>query len=246
MAETMVGDRWLTRTVYTQVHGSQKQSKPEDSAVVVTKLPLKMNYLTTAVSDSLGLDEKVAVKSAENIPSPLPTEGNSMAKASRSSSCDAAAGYYPEDPHALKKEIEEKEKLVQSTIQDRFKKMEEEEQKLRRIKQQLKKMNVGTSNDFHIIRAKIENVGRDLSYAESDLREKERECREINETVLSLRDEKQQLTEHLRIIIYENEKKKQEKLRELMQDLDLGDVSEEEVQKAWKGFNVWHLASSTF
>ena len=91
---------------------------------------------------------------------------------------------------------------------------------------------------FRIVWSKIENVQRNLGQEEASLKVKERECREINENVNKLRDEKQKLTEHLRIIIYENEKKKQEKLRELMLALGLGDVTEEEAQKAWKGFNV--------
>ena len=166
------------------------------------------------------------------------TAGAGKAGAKRSSSVASVEEYHPEDPETLKREIEEKERLVKSTIQDRFKKMEQEEEKLRQIKSQLRKMTEGVGHDIHIIRAKIENVQRNLGQEEASLKVKERECREINENVNKLRDEKQKLTEHLRIIIYENEKKKQEKLRELMLALGLGDVTEEEAQKAWKGFNV--------
>ena len=41
--------------------------------------------------------------------------------------------YYRDDPAKLKKELEKKEKLVQSALQHRFKKMEAEEIKLRQI-----------------------------------------------------------------------------------------------------------------
>ena len=60
----------------------------------------------------------------------------------------------------------------------------------------------------------------------------------LNESVNELREKKQLLTEHLSVIIYESEKKKQEKLKELMLALDLGDVTNEEAEKAWKGFDV--------
>ena len=164
--------------------------------------------------------------------------GNQPAVATKNSQTNSLENYHPEDPKTLKKEIEEKERLVNDTIQDRFKKMEEEEEKLKRIKRELRKMTDGVGHDIHIIRAKIEDVQRNLGQQEMNLRAKERECREINENVNKLRDEKQKLTEHLRIIIYENEKKKQEKLRELMLALGLGDVTESEARNAWKGFNI--------
>ena len=83
--------------------------------------------------------------------------------------------YHPEDPETLKKELEEKEKLVKDTIQDRFKKMEEEEEKLKRIKRELRKMTDGVGHDIHIIRAKIEDVQRNLGQQEMNLRQKEKE-----------------------------------------------------------------------
>ena len=77
-----------------------------------------------------------------------------------------------------------------------------------------------------------------LAKAEGTLRYKEKEIIELKESVNKLRDKKNLLTEHLSTIIYESEKKKQEKLKELMVALDLGDVTQEEAEEAWKGFDV--------
>ena len=74
--------------------------------------------------------------------------------------------------------------------------------------------------------------------AETNFKIKQKELVELNESVNELREKKQLLTEHLSVIIYESEKKKQEKLKELMLALDLGDVTNEEAEKAWKGFDV--------
>ena len=146
--------------------------------------------------------------------------------------------YYRDDPAKLKKELEKKEKLVQSALQHRFKKMEAEEIKLRQIRSTLKSLSVDTGKEIHVLRGKIENTESMLAKAEGTLRYKEKEIIELKESVNKLRDKKNLLTEHLSTIIYESEKKKQEKLKELMVALDLGDVTQEEAEEAWKGFDV--------
>ena len=146
--------------------------------------------------------------------------------------------YYRDDPAKLKQELEKKEKLVQSALQHRFKKMEAEEIKLRQIRSTLKSLSVDTGKEIHVLRGKIENTESMLAKAEGTLRYKEKEIIELKESVNKLRDKKNLLTEHLSTIIYESEKKKQEKLKELMVALDLGDVTQEEAEEAWKGFDV--------
>ena len=149
-----------------------------------------------------------------------------------------AEEYYRNDPAKLKKELEKKEKLVQSALQHRFKKMEAEEMKLRQIRSTLKSLSVDTGKEIHVLRGKIEYTESMLAKAEGTLRYKEKEVIELKENVVKLREKKNLLTEHLSTIIYESEKKKQEKLKELMVALDLGDVTQEEAEKAWKGFDV--------
>ena len=149
-----------------------------------------------------------------------------------------AEEYYRNDPAKLKKELEKKEKLVQSALQHRFKKMEAEEMKLRQIRSTLKSLSADTGKEIHVLRGKIEYTESMLAKAEGTLRYKEKEVIELKENVNKLREKKNLLTEHLSTIIYESEKKKQEKLKELMVALDLGDVTQEEAEKAWKGFDV--------
>ena len=56
--------------------------------------------------------------------------------------------YYRDDPAKLKQELEKKEKLVQSALQHRFKKMEAEEIKLRQIRSTLKSLSVDTGKEI--------------------------------------------------------------------------------------------------
>ena len=74
--------------------------------------------------------------------------------------------------------------------------------------------------DIDMLRAKIEVNSRDLSYANGHLRQKIKEHQEAAMEVERLSNDKEMLTEHLRVIIYDNEKKKKKKLAELMSSLD--------------------------
>lgn len=162
---------------------------------------------------------------------------NTTTKKNESSQQEANA-YYNDNPAKLKQEIEKKQKLVSNTLQNRFEKMQAEEIKLKQIKKTLSLLDSDTSKEIHVLRGKIEYTQSQLVSAETNFKIKQKELVELNESVNELREKKQLLTEHLSVIIYESEKKKQEKLKELMLALDLGDVTNEEAEKAWKGFDV--------
>ena len=162
---------------------------------------------------------------------------NTNTKKNESSQQEANA-YYNDNPAKLKQEIEKKQKLVSNTLQNRFEKMQAEEIKLKQIKKTLSLLDSDTSKEIHVLRGKIEYTQSQLVSAETNFKIKQKELVELNESVNELREKKQLLTEHLSVIIYESEKKKQEKLKELMLALDLGDVTNEEAEKAWKGFDV--------
>ena len=146
--------------------------------------------------------------------------------------------YYGDNPAKLKEELAKKQKLVANTLQNRFEKMQAEEIKLKQIKKALSTLDADTSKEIHVLRGKIEYTQSQLTQNEENLKIKKRELEQLNEAVNGLREKKKLLTDHLSIIIYESEKKKQEKLKELMLALDLGDVTNEEAEKAWKGFDV--------
>ena len=168
---------------------------------------------------------------------------NTNTKKNESSQQEANA-YYNDNPAKLKQEIEKKQKLVSNTLQNRFEKMQAEEIKLKQIKKTLSLLDSDTSKEIHVLRGKIEYTQSQLVSAETNFKIKQKELVELNESVNELREKKQLLTEHLSVIIYESEKKKQEKLKELMLALDLGDVTNEEAEKAWKGIHCVFLFSS--
>ena len=72
-----------------------------------------------------------------------------------------------------------------------------------------------------MLRARIENVERELSYATKDYKRKKTEFEKAKAYMEKKETMKQELTEHLRMIIYESEKKKEEKLKEMMSKLGM-------------------------
>ena len=98
--------------------------------------------------------------------------------------------------------------------------MQLESQRLAHAKSELERMGFDHRKDIDVLRAKIEVNSRDLSYANSHLRQIIKEHQDAALEVERLSTEKEMLTEHLRVIIYDNEKKKKKKLAELMSSLD--------------------------
>jgi hypothetical protein len=125
------------------------------------------------------------------------------------------------DSERLKTEVLEQEQAVASQLNERFRNMQEEQRKLAHAKKELESMDFDHRRDIDVLRAKIETNSRELSYANQTLREKIEEHRVAGLEVERLTKNKQMLTEHLRVIIYDNETKKKKKLAELMNKLNM-------------------------
>ena len=126
-----------------------------------------------------------------------------------------------ESAERLKTEVLEQEQLVASQLNERFRNMQQEQRKLSHAKKELEAMGFDHRKDIDVLRAKIEANSRELSYANQTLRQKIEEHRVAGLEVERLSKNKEMLTEHLRVIIYDNETKKKKKLAELMNKLNM-------------------------
>lgn len=129
--------------------------------------------------------------------------------------------------------LKRQEKMVSEKMAERLRNVKAEQAQLARIQQELEGMQQMTQQDVHIIRAKIENTERELFAATKLHTQKKKEYEDSKAAMEKKQKQKELLTEHLRMIIYENEKKKEEKLALLMDKLG---VSREEAS-GFKGFD---------
>ena len=121
----------------------------------------------------------------------------------------------------LKREVDEDEALLTNTLAARMKSMQMEANKLNAAKKELERLGFDHRRDIDELRQRIEQNSRELSYANANLRQKAKEHAEAKEEVASLTKAKTMMTEHLRVIIYENEKRKKKKLEEIMKRVGL-------------------------
>jgi len=146
-------------------------------------------------------------------PAPRPTSKPAASKSKVTEDLESA--------ERLKTEVLEQEQLVASQLNERFKNMQQEQRKLSHAKKELEAMGFDHRKDIDVLRAKIEANSRELSYANQTLRQKIEEHRVAGLEVERLSKNKEMLTEHLRVIIYDNETKKKKKLAELMNKLNM-------------------------
>ena len=152
-------------------------------------------------------------------PPPTPPQQASGEKPSQHQKSTPTSTNAPADVDTIKAEVEQQEQLLTTQLDQRFKTMQLESQRLAHAKRELEKMGFDHRKDIDMLRAKIETNSRDLSYANSHLRQKVKEHKEAALEVERLSTSKNLLIEHLRVIIYDNEKKKKKKLAELMSSL---------------------------
>jgi len=144
----------------------------------------------------------------------------------------AVAGPTSSDAKTLEDEIERKKTAIRKKIQERVLKTREEMQALNSVKQELEKLDMSIDQDVVILREKIDIVARDLSHAHSQFIKKEKEYTQAKTLYEKKLEDKKRLTDHLNVIIFENEKRKEKKLEELMNSLSKSDE-----QITWEGFS---------
>eukprot|EP00041_Stephanoeca_diplocostata_P028829 m.834327 g.834327 ORF g.834327 m.834327 type:complete len:385 (+) comp23446_c0_seq4:168-1322(+) len=130
----------------------------------------------------------------------------------------------------LIEEMNKKKKtLLADALRARRAKTQAESQALRRIEAELGQIDTFLSHDIAILREKIEEVNREHVKARKRYEEAETEFVAAKMDLHRTTDTKEKLTEHLVLIIQENEARKSRKLEELMTKMSL---SEEDAIKA--------------
>jgi hypothetical protein len=123
---------------------------------------------------------------------------------------DGAAAVRPATE--AEEQIKRKEKLVRDKMQMQFGKIMEEQKRLQDVQRELSKIAEPMRRDVELIRERLETVGRDLALADKDCIAKKKAYEEADKLVQKKRKEKEDLANHLRLIIHESEVRKTQKL----------------------------------
>eukprot|EP00049_Salpingoeca_infusionum_P001364 m.47691 g.47691 ORF g.47691 m.47691 type:complete len:350 (-) comp10988_c0_seq3:2155-3204(-) len=122
-----------------------------------------------------------------------------------------------------KKQMEEENRkrreMIQQTLQARQTQAAVEARRLKQVQSELQQLDVSLSNDISLVRARIDVASRAYSSARDRLVAAEKEYVEAKVQEAKARELKEQLTEHLMLIIQKNEERKALKLDELMKKI---------------------------
>jgi len=116
-------------------------------------------------------------------------------------------------------------------ILNRYQKTKEEISSLNKIRIELERLDLSIDQDVLILREKIDSIDRDVAYLYQQVVKKEKEYSQAKAAYETKNNEKKMLTDHLNLIIFENEKRKDKKLEELM-----AAVGEQNIENGWNGF----------
>ncbi|KAJ1454875.1 hypothetical protein M885DRAFT_521162 [Pelagophyceae sp. CCMP2097] len=113
-------------------------------------------------------------------------------------------------------ESQAKEARVRMALSEQQARLREESARLNLVETELRKLNMQEQADVAILRGKIESADRDLVWLERDLKQKEEAHKAARNTVETLQGRKREMHEHLALMVLSSEKRKEEKLTELL------------------------------
>ena len=119
----------------------------------------------------------------------------------------------------IEEENKKKQSMIKETIAERMKQTQDESNKLKNINKELSKLDHLLQVDVTILRDKIDEACAEFSHAQRRFNEAEKEYVAAKLDFFKKKDLKDELQEHLYAIIQENEKRKAQKLEQLMQKL---------------------------
>ena len=126
------------------------------------------------------------------------------------------------------KEIEEenkkKQSMIKQTLAERMKQTQTESNKLKNLTKELSKLDHLLQVDVKILRDKIDDACAEFHHAQCRFVDAEKEYVSAKLDFHKKKDLKDELQEHLLTIIQENEKRKAEKLEQLLQKLNSSDA----------------------
>jgi len=116
--------------------------------------------------------------------------------------------------------VKKKKEAIKKRLIERYKRNQQEAQNLSKIQSKLEKLDLNLANEIAVLRSKIDQIDREVSYHFRKYKQAEEAFHRTKKEYEKKAEEKTKLTEHLSIIIQENEKRKAKKLEELQQLLD--------------------------
>lgn len=136
-----------------------------------------------------------------------------------------------EEFQARQKAIEEQNRkrreILEKALAVKTKQTQAEAQKLNGIREEFKKLDALLSGDVKILRKQIEIASLDFMEAEKKYFRIEKEFLDAKLDLHQKQERKELLTEHLCAIIEKNEERKADKLKALLQKLNLHNLEEE-------------------
>lgn len=121
-----------------------------------------------------------------------------------------------EEMAKVRKETVAKETQVRHALHEQQEKLRQESQRLATIDAELKKLSVKEQADISILRAQLEEIDRKLFYLRGDMKRKEEAYAKAKEAFDSMDAKKRSMHEHLALMVLSSEKRKEDKLNELM------------------------------
>ncbi|KAM7459042.1 hypothetical protein BLSTO_00212 [Blastocystis sp. subtype 1] len=123
------------------------------------------------------------------------------------------------EPKAIKADTEQKQKSIMTTLDQKRKELQRQNENLEKLNKELQRLDVPINKEITTLRAKLENVERELTRATKYRKQKEAELLEAIDAVSKLGDEKCALTERLTAVMYDFESVKQKKLKEMEEEM---------------------------
>ena len=131
----------------------------------------------------------------------------------------------------MEEESKKKKDAIKRKLLERYQRNQQEAQSLAHIKTDLERIDADLANEISILREKIDRSDRDAAYLFRVFKQAEEAYVASKKEYERKAGEKVKLTEHLSIIIQENEKRKAKKLGELLQLLDPEAAAEAEAER---------------
>uniref|UniRef100_A0A7S3LM13 RAB6-interacting golgin n=1 Tax=Aplanochytrium stocchinoi TaxID=215587 RepID=A0A7S3LM13_9STRA len=209
--------------------GDKNMNNDEKTAEPVTKMNAENLKISTVAPD----ERKKSVKKISN----ASNSNNSNSSSNNQQQNDQSA--FEEDPFStkLQEKVKRQEKIVRGELGKKFNQIQEESRKLAQIQNALETLEKEQQKDIDILRTRIERVEREVSANRQIFQRKEKEYRDSKSLFEESEKEKEMLTTHLRLIIFENEKKKEQKLNQLMSQLGMGSNNNQAKNaEGFKGF----------
>mmetsp|Transcript_12929 Transcript_12929/g.51777 ORF Transcript_12929/g.51777 Transcript_12929/m.51777 type:complete len:204 (+) Transcript_12929:1-612(+) len=119
-----------------------------------------------------------------------------------------------------KQETAAKENRVREALEASRKRVREEAERLERVESELRKLSAQEQADIGILRGQLEDIDRQLVWLERDYRSKEAAFHKAKSAYEGMQQRKRALHEHLAIMVLSSEKRKEEKLTDLLAKME--------------------------